>query len=147
MDYRFDWVFLCIFPHCMLCVYHYFSSRIVFDICMFVYVCVYTCVIPESPPCAPIGWARMIGGGKMVTRWFSRHVSGILMPVWLERGNYKVQSQEMHLNCCLSGRLHQKERERERERGWASSLYDLEKTDRWVNTPLQHSIEERQMSS
>lgn len=63
-------------------------------------------------------------------------------------GNYKAQSQEMHLNCYLSGQLHQKERESEGARWWwAMSQYDSEKTNRWVNTCLQHSIEERQMSS
>lgn len=58
---------------------------------------------------ATLGCVQMIGGGEIEPRRLSRRVSGILMPARLEWGNYKAQSREMHLNCCLSGRLHQNE--------------------------------------
>lgn len=60
---------------------------------------------------ATVGCVDLIGGGEIQLWRFSRHVSGILMPAELKWGNYKAQSQEMHLNCCLSRRLHQKEGE------------------------------------
>lgn len=62
-------------------------------------------------PRATFGCARLIGGAEIEPRRFRRRVGGILMPAWLEWGNYKAQRQEMHLNCCLSGRLHQEEGE------------------------------------